>query len=72
MLVDFVPRKNALRPSAANDGLPRSDLVAEVALALRGVFPNITLAQAEQAAQELTACRRPASDEQRPLRSAVH
>jgi hypothetical protein len=72
MLIEFVRRKEALRLPAATDDLPRLDLVAKVALALRGVFPNITPAQAEQAALQLTACRRPPSHDRRPSRLAMH
>ena len=61
MLVEFVRRKVVPRTPAANDGPLRSDRIAKVALALRDVFPNITSVQAEQAALDLTACRRPRS-----------
>lgn len=56
-MLAYVSRQNdGLGWPAANDNRPGAERVAEVASALRGVFPNITPIQAEQAAVQLTAC----------------
>jgi hypothetical protein len=55
MLLDRLPPRGAPPPSA-NDNRRGSERIAEVALALRGVFPDITALQARQAARQLAAC----------------
>lgn len=60
MLAGLFRRKDALPWPVANDNRPGCERIADVAAALRGAFPNITPAQAEQAALQLTAGCRPA------------
>ena len=72
MVVEIVPRGDVRLLQLANDDLPQSDMVAEVAVALRGVFPDITRAQAELAALQLTACSRSSSRDVRPFRRVLH
>ena len=58
-MLAFVSRRNDSRGwPAANDNRPGSKRLAELAVALRGAFPNITARQAEEAAVQLAACGR--------------
>jgi hypothetical protein len=72
VVVEIVPRSDVRRLQMANDDLPQSDVVAKVALGLRGVFPDITRAQAELAALQLTACRHSSSRDGRLFRHVLH
>jgi hypothetical protein len=58
MVLNFTPRSTPRQPAAANDDLPHAAVVGNVALALRGIFPNVSPAQAEGAAGDLIACVR--------------
>jgi hypothetical protein len=55
MLVDLLHPRGA-PPASANDNRRGSERMSEVAIALRGVFPDITPIQARQAARQLAAC----------------
>ena len=56
MVLNFTPRATPRQSAAANDDLPHAAVVGNVALALRGIFPNVSPAQAEGAARDLIAC----------------
>lgn len=58
-MLAFVSRRNDTPGwPAANDNWQGSRRLAELASALRGAFPNITVRQAEEAAVQLAACGR--------------
>ena len=70
MVLSFTPRRMSTRPAPANDDLPPAAIVGNVALALRGIFPNVSPAQAEGAARDLLACVRPGANRILPRRVA--
>ena len=72
MVLTFTPRGKPRQTGAANDDLPYAAVVGNVALALRGIFPNVSPAQAEGAARDLLACVRPRGHESIVARHAAH
>jgi hypothetical protein len=72
MVLTFIPRGMPRQSGAANDDLPYAAVVGNVALALRGIFPNVSPAQAEGAARDLMACVRPRSNDSIVARRAAH
>jgi hypothetical protein len=72
MVLTFTLRGKPRQPAAANDDLPYAAVVGNVALALRGIFPNVSPAQAEGAARDLMACVRPRSNQGIQARHATH
>ena len=72
MVLNFTPRATVRQPLAANDDLPHAAVVGNVALALRGIFPNVSPAQAEGAARDLMACVRPRRSDAMRARPTAH
>ena len=72
MVLNFTPRGAARQPAAANDDLPYTAVVGNVALALRGIFPNVSPAQAEGAARDLLASVRPRRGDSLRARPTAH
>jgi len=72
MVLSFTPRGAAGQAAAANDDLPYTAVVGNVALALRGIFPNVSPAQAEGAARDLLACVQPRGNDPIRARHTAH
>ena len=62
MVLTFTPRGKPRIAAPANDDLPYAAVIGNVALALRGIFPNVSPAQAEGAARDLMASVRRSGD----------
>ena len=72
MVLNFTPRATVRQSLAANDDLPHAAVVGNVALALRGIFPNVSPAQAEGAARDLMASVRPRRNDPIRARRTAH